>query len=392
VDAGNGTVQTGCLELGPGGQSDGVQILAATGFATQQISDREEVRMCMINNQGCRVDAGEACFCQCDDQTCYQWIYYELVNDTWQRRWSASSHTITPGMIVGWVWADTQAVPVTQPALRTFDQVCAGALPTPTATHTSIATETATPTKTATPTETATPSETATPTETATPLPEKTPTATDIPTETPTPTVTETLPTMAPDTEHSAAEVIRNVVYLPLIIKALPVNSDMLDDPSSNSYPDPEASVTDAPDSPEPEVVPTPMPAPTPTLTPSPTLEPTSAIIIEFERPTMEPLALPERDRPPPPTAATGILPEQPIPDSTATPMSNQAPDTNNEVDTYPAAMSLDQRSTARDAWWLLSLLLLIAIIYTGLIIFLYTRQQHAFGTADLVVDGPDEQ
>ncbi len=377
VDAGNGTVETSCLELGPGGQADGVQILAATGFTTQQISDREEVRMCMINNQGCRVDAGEACFCQCDDQTCYQWIYYELVNDTWQRRWSASSHTITPGMLVGWVWADTQAVPVMQPALRTFEQVCASATPTPTAsptaTHTSIATETATPT------------------ETATSLPEETPTATDIPIETPTPTVTETRPTTVPDTEQSAAETMRNVVYLPLIINASPTNDDAFNDLSSNPYPDPDA-LPDLPDPPEPDIVPTPMPTPTPTLTPSPTLEPTSAIIIEFERPTMEPLALPELDRPPPPAAA-GILPGQSAPDSTSTSMPNQAPAmSNEEIDAYPGTVPPDQRSSARDAWWLLGLLLLIAIIYSGLIIFLYTRQQHEFGAADLAFNSSDEQ
>jgi hypothetical protein len=391
VDFGNEVVLTECVDLGATGRSTGVQILTDSGLNIHKIIEstdadgREDAEVCMIDAQGCASDEGQDCFCQCDDTSCEQWIYYELQAGTWQRRWSAGKRDVTPGMVVGWVWGDTQAAVVPPPALRSFDDICSRTTPTATPTTT----RKTMPTETSSPSPTPTVSATATSTTTPTGLP--TATATGLPTATATglPTATD-----LPSPEQTEEIVNRNErpgtqLYLPLVMKSPPpattntqgtaptLPSD-IQTPPPGAFPTPSERPAEAP-----VVTTTTLPATaTPTaLPPSATLEATSEVwfpidIDNIDRATSTPITTtmragirsPAASDDPAMGVAQTLTTQVPAPTDTVQGIGAEA------VSRFPSVIDAYPGVPLRQAWMLMILVVLMAVVLVVLTIAVHLR------------------
>lgn len=187
---GDGRVQTRCVDFAEP-QLSGLELLQRAGLEMSLETTGMGSSICSLDGEGCTYPQ-QGCFCQCEGATCLYWSYWRWENDAWRySSLGASSSTVAPGALEGWVWGAGAVENAQPPPMIDYAAVCAPA--TPTATVTPSPTTQATATATAPPTVAATAmpsSATATvattaPTWTATPL-AQTSTPTAIPPATPT--------------------------------------------------------------------------------------------------------------------------------------------------------------------------------------------------------------
>jgi hypothetical protein len=200
----DGSVHTACVELGPDGQATGEEVLRASGTTIlMDYSSGMGVTVCKIGNTGCNFPT-EKCFCQCTmkpGDPCVYWTYFHLLDGQWRyASLGASSYTVRPGDVEGWVWGPGAVGGGTQPPLIPFEQICsapsAAMVPPSPTTEPSPSTATWTPLPPSTvtavpPTATSTPTSTSLPPGTSSPNPTSLP-ETPVPSPSPSEVTTET--------------------------------------------------------------------------------------------------------------------------------------------------------------------------------------------------------
>ena len=136
VDFGDHQV-TRCVEFGES-EISGYDVLLRAGFDVVPTFDAGMgAGVCSINDVGC--PAGD-CFCECTGSPCVYWAYHHLVGGQWQYSGlGASSHMARSGDVEGWAWGEGGLTDGAQPAVVSFDQICAPPpTDTPVPTNTSI--------------------------------------------------------------------------------------------------------------------------------------------------------------------------------------------------------------------------------------------------------------
>jgi hypothetical protein len=138
VQFGDGSLYTACVDLGPGGQATGEEVLRVSGLTAvvDYGSGFGGGTVCKIEDVGCDFPA-EQCFCSCTmkpGDTCIYWSYFHLVDGQW--RYSpqgASRHVVKPGDVEGWAWGLGSSGSAVAPPALPFEQICppASAEPAP---------------------------------------------------------------------------------------------------------------------------------------------------------------------------------------------------------------------------------------------------------------------
>ena len=203
-------VRTFCLAF-EGESISGLDLLLRSGLDLKvEAFGAMGAQVCKIDATGCDYP-GEPCVCQSYGPDGVYWSYHHLRDGTWRTSIvGASSYTVRPGDVEGWVWSDGASPAQTY----SFEQICPAAAPTvPTATQplpSATATQVPVPVPpTATPVPPATPSPQSQPQATATQPSaprSNTPTTESLPTETAVATATATpLPPTSTATTSPAA-------------------------------------------------------------------------------------------------------------------------------------------------------------------------------------------
>jgi hypothetical protein len=126
----DGHVQTYCIAFSEQSIS-GLDLLLKTGLPVQvQSYGGTNVEVCKIGDDGCNYPE-QLCACQSYGPGGKYWSYHHLKGGKWQISGvGAGSYSVHDGDVDGWAWSDGSP-----PALTSFAQVCAAALPsTPTPT------------------------------------------------------------------------------------------------------------------------------------------------------------------------------------------------------------------------------------------------------------------
>ena len=138
IDFGDGRVQSFCIDLGADGEMSGEELLRASQLPVVIEYSGLGGAVCKIGGVGTNFP-DEPCFARCTlrpGEPCLYWAYSSLVDGAWQTsQIGASTTTIHAGEVDGWAWGQSSGSG-TQPALRTFEQICAAATAMPTASAT----------------------------------------------------------------------------------------------------------------------------------------------------------------------------------------------------------------------------------------------------------------
>ena len=148
IDFGDGRVQSFCIDLGAGGEMSGEELLRASQLPVVIEYSGLGGAVCKVGGTGTNFP-DESCFARCTlrpGEPCLYWAYSRLAGGAWQTsQMGASSTTIHAGEVDGWAWGQGSSGSGAQPALRTFEQICAAATATPSASPTPTASATRPP-------------------------------------------------------------------------------------------------------------------------------------------------------------------------------------------------------------------------------------------------------
>ena len=125
VRFGDGSVQSACIDLGPGGQATGEQLLQRAGLQPVMEYSALGGIVCQIGVEGCGFPE-QSCWCQCKGDPCVYWQYFQQVEGAWvYATIGASTRIVQAGQVDGWAWGAGDRSDGAQPPLLTLAEICA---------------------------------------------------------------------------------------------------------------------------------------------------------------------------------------------------------------------------------------------------------------------------
>ncbi len=124
VRFGDGSVQSACIDLGPGGQATGEQLLQRAGLQPVMEYSALGGTVCQIGAEGCGFPE-QSCWCQCKGDPCVYWQYFQQVDGGWvYATIGASTRIVQAGQVDGWAWGAGDGSDGAQPPLLTLAEIC----------------------------------------------------------------------------------------------------------------------------------------------------------------------------------------------------------------------------------------------------------------------------